>query len=70
MDEKLPGLSQAIPAVQTKIWQHPPLSLLADDFGGKADRGDNARLVRGSNRYRDHTQSQLSQLHSLGPVAQ
>jgi len=38
--EELPGLTQNIPAVQTKIWQYPPLSLLADDFGGKADRGD------------------------------
>jgi S-DNA-T family DNA segregation ATPase FtsK/SpoIIIE len=37
---ELPGLAKTIPAVQTKIWQHPPLSLLVDDFGGKADRGD------------------------------
>lgn len=25
---------------QTKVWQYPPLSLLADSLGGKADRGD------------------------------
>ncbi len=39
-EEGLPGLTKTIPAVQTKIWQYPPLSLLADEFGGKADRGD------------------------------
>ncbi len=46
--EELPGLTKTIPAVQTKIWQYPPLSLLADQFGGKADRGDvkaNADIV-------------------------
>lgn len=25
---------------QTKVWQYPPLSLLTDSLGGKADRGD------------------------------
>ncbi len=40
IEEGLPGLTKTIPAVQTKIWQYPPLSLLADEFGGKADRGD------------------------------
>lgn len=25
---------------QTKVWQYPPLSLLVDSLGGKADRGD------------------------------
>lgn len=29
-----------IPAAQEKIWQYPPLSLLTDAIGGKADRGD------------------------------
>lgn len=39
-EEGLPGLTKTIPAVQTKMWQYPPFSLLADEFGGKADRGD------------------------------
>ena len=33
---------------QTKVWQYPPLSLLVDSLGGKADRGDikqNAAIV-------------------------
>jgi len=37
------------PMGQQKIWQYPPISLLADIFGGKADRGDinlNAQIIK------------------------
>lgn len=37
-----------IPGAQPKVWQYPPLSVLAEGFGGKADRGDvknNAAII-------------------------
>ena len=46
-EELVPGLS-AIPSAQTKIWEYPPLGLLSDVVGGKAERGDikaNAAIV-------------------------
>lgn len=29
-----------VPGAQVKIWNYPPLSILSESFGGKADRGD------------------------------
>lgn len=37
--EILPSLEN-LPRAQTKIWQYPPMSLLSESLGGKADRGD------------------------------
>lgn len=37
--ESLP-LSTSIPGAQSRVWSYPPLSLLSDISGGKADRGD------------------------------
>lgn len=38
-EEEFPPL-EVVPGAQSKIWQYPPLSLLSDSSGGKADRGD------------------------------
>ncbi len=46
-EELAPGLS-VISSAQSKIWEYPPLTLLQDLVGGKADRGDikaNAAIV-------------------------
>ncbi|MFZ5365721.1 MAG: DNA translocase FtsK [Patescibacteria group bacterium] len=46
-EELAPGLS-AISSAQTKIWEYPPITLLSDVFGSKADRGDiksNAAII-------------------------
>lgn len=34
------GITKSIPAATNRVWQYPPLSLLSDKPGGKADRGD------------------------------
>lgn len=38
--ELSPEILANTPDGQGRIWQYPPLSLLTDGFGGKADRGD------------------------------
>ena len=32
--------TSAVPGAQKKVWEYPPLSLLSDEVGGKADRGN------------------------------
>lgn len=38
--EELPDVAINIPGAQNEVWNYPPLSLLAESLGGKADRGD------------------------------
>ncbi len=38
--EDLPEAATNIPGAQNAVWNYPPLSLLMDTTGGKADRGD------------------------------
>ncbi len=38
--EELPAAAINIPGAQNEVWNYPPLSLLSDSLGGKADRGD------------------------------
>lgn len=33
-------ISQGIPAASKRVWEYPPLTLLSNEPGGKADRGD------------------------------
>jgi S-DNA-T family DNA segregation ATPase FtsK/SpoIIIE len=46
--EDLPVAATNIPGAQNAVWNYPPLSLLGDSQGGKADRGDvktNASII-------------------------
>jgi len=38
--EDLPAAAANVPGAQNAVWNYPPLSLLIDSAGGKADRGD------------------------------
>lgn len=38
--EELPDNATNIPGAQSTVWSYPPLNLLEDHSGGKADRGD------------------------------
>ncbi len=38
--EELPEAAINVPGAQSEVWNYPPLSLLSDSMGGKADRGD------------------------------
>lgn len=45
---ELPEAAINIPGAQNDVWNYPPLSLLSDSLGGKADRGDvktNAAII-------------------------
>ncbi|MBM3208948.1 DNA translocase FtsK [Candidatus Shapirobacteria bacterium] len=47
-EELAPVLVSNLPGAKPTVWQYPPLSLLSDGFGGKADRGDlkgNAAII-------------------------
>lgn len=47
-EEELPPSGANIPGAQTEVWNYPPLSLLEEKAGGKADRGDtktNAAII-------------------------
>lgn len=39
-EEELSAAAVNVPGAQADVWQYPPLSLLSDSQGGKADRGD------------------------------
>ena len=39
-EEELSAAAVNVPGAQAEVWQYPPLSLLSDNQGGKADRGD------------------------------
>jgi len=47
-EELIPSKVSNLPGAQPKFWQYPPLSILEESFGGKADRGDvkaNAAII-------------------------
>jgi len=39
-DQELPEVTTNVPGAQSSVWNYPPISLLEDKAGGKADRGD------------------------------
>lgn len=39
-DQELPEVTTNVPGAQSSVWNCPPISLLEDRTGGKADRGD------------------------------
>ncbi len=39
-NNELPELTTNVPGAQSTVWNYPPLSLLEERVGGKADRGD------------------------------
>lgn len=48
VDQLISGAVSNVPGAQPKVWQYPPLEILTDSFGGKADRGDvknNAAII-------------------------
>jgi len=38
--EQMTVAASNIPGAQMKVWNYPPISILSEGFGGKADRGD------------------------------
>jgi len=47
-EELTTGVISNVPGIQSRVWEYPPLSLLSESFGGRADRGDvknNAAII-------------------------